>query len=272
MLRPMRPDKLRGLLVHAGALGPQPGGGQISRPPASRTSRRSSTSSARSPSREVHARTNALAHALADAGVSEGDGVGIMCRNHRGFIEATVAVVEARRRRALPQHRVRGPQLTEVVEREKPVALIYDEEFTELLADAAERRKRFVAWHDSDAARRSDARRADRDGRPRRRRAARPRGPHDDPHLGHDRHAEGRVAREPAVARPGGVAAVEDPAPARARPTLVAAPLFHSWGFAHFTLGLFLGSHLRPAAQVRPRGSAWPTWRATAPTCSSSCR
>ena len=42
--------------------------------------------------REVHERTNALAHALTDAGLKEGDGVGIMCRNHRGFIEATVAV------------------------------------------------------------------------------------------------------------------------------------------------------------------------------------
>ena len=34
---------------------------------------------------EVHRRTNALAHALSDDGVNEGDGVAIMCRNHRGF-------------------------------------------------------------------------------------------------------------------------------------------------------------------------------------------
>ncbi|MDQ4072290.1 MAG: SRPBCC family protein, partial [Actinomycetota bacterium] len=43
---------------------------------------------------EVHSRTNRLAHALSDAGVNEGDGVGIMCRNHRGFVEATVAVAK----------------------------------------------------------------------------------------------------------------------------------------------------------------------------------
>ena len=41
---------------------------------------------------EVHARTNALAHGLSDAGIVEGDRVGIMCRNHRGFIESTIAV------------------------------------------------------------------------------------------------------------------------------------------------------------------------------------
>ena len=32
-----------------------------------------------------------------------------MCRNHRGFIEAIVAALEARRRRAVPQHRLRRP-------------------------------------------------------------------------------------------------------------------------------------------------------------------
>ena len=41
---------------------------------------------------EVHRRSNALAHSLSDLGVVEGDGVGIMCRNHRGFVESTFAV------------------------------------------------------------------------------------------------------------------------------------------------------------------------------------
>ena len=40
---------------------------------------------------EVHTRTNALAHSLSDLGIVEGDGVGIMCRNHRGFVDAVVA-------------------------------------------------------------------------------------------------------------------------------------------------------------------------------------
>src|SRR5215210_3474449 len=36
--------------------------------------------------REVHERSNALAHALAGEGVRAGDGIGIMCRNHRGWV------------------------------------------------------------------------------------------------------------------------------------------------------------------------------------------
>ena len=78
---------------------------------------------------EVHARTNALAHALSDAGIGEGDGVAIMCRNHRGFIEATVAVSKLGADALYLNTAFAGPQLTEVVEREKPVAIIYDEEF-----------------------------------------------------------------------------------------------------------------------------------------------
>ena len=42
--------------------------------------------------REVHERSNALAHALREDGIGEGDGVGIMCRNHRGFVDAYVAL------------------------------------------------------------------------------------------------------------------------------------------------------------------------------------
>src|SRR5919199_1481124 len=39
---------------------------------------------------EVEDRTNRLANALMDAGILEGDQIGLMARNHRGFIESTV--------------------------------------------------------------------------------------------------------------------------------------------------------------------------------------
>src|SRR5579859_7813829 len=40
--------------------------------------------------RDMEQRTSTLAAGLADLGLAEGDRVGLLCRNHRGFIEATV--------------------------------------------------------------------------------------------------------------------------------------------------------------------------------------
>ena len=43
-----------------------------------------------------------------------------------------------------------GPQITDVCKREKPKAIVYDQEFAELVQDAGKRRKRFVAWFDGE--------------------------------------------------------------------------------------------------------------------------
>ena len=40
---------------------------------------------------EVHRRSNGLANALSDRGVVEGDGIAVLARNHRYFVEATLA-------------------------------------------------------------------------------------------------------------------------------------------------------------------------------------
>src|SRR5881227_3573985 len=73
-----------------------------------------------------------------------------MCRNHRYFIDAVVAASKMGVNCLLLNTAFAGPQLAEVVQREKPKALVYDEEFTELLEEAGRRRKRFVAWVDGD--------------------------------------------------------------------------------------------------------------------------
>src|SRR5438128_6487109 len=84
MFKPARPDKTLRSLVALHRWGPTPAaayaGAAIRYPEESAIvdDRGTLTFS------EVHARTNALAHALKSAGVSEGDGVAIMCRNHRG--------------------------------------------------------------------------------------------------------------------------------------------------------------------------------------------
>ena len=189
VIRPMRPDRLWGVLRTLQKWGRSPAAGAISLAERYPDETMIVDELGTLTYSEVDTRTNALAHALSDHGIGEGDGVGVMCRNHRGFIEATVALSKLGADALYLNTAFAGPQLTEVVQREKPKALIFDEEFYELLEDAGHRRKRFVAWHDRADLRRPDARRADGGRRPEPGRAARARGPRGDPHLGHDGHA-----------------------------------------------------------------------------------
>jgi acyl-CoA synthetase (AMP-forming)/AMP-acid ligase II len=190
---------------------------------------------------ELHIRTNALAHSLADMGIVEGDGVAVMCRNHRGFIETTVALSKLGADALYLNTAFAGPQLTEVVEREQPKAIVYDEEFGELLGDAGRHRKRIVAWHDSEsladptldelitAGRSGDLRPPEREGRA----VILTSGTTGSP--------KGASRGNPQSLDP--VVSLLSRIPLRTRQvTHIAAPLFHSWGFAHFSLGLILGS------------------------------
>jgi len=97
---------------------------------------------------QVHERSNAIARGLAANGVNEDDGVGILCRNHRGFILATVACSKLGAHALYLNTAFAAPQITDVCQREQPAALIYDEEFGGLCADAAKGRNVFIAWHD----------------------------------------------------------------------------------------------------------------------------
>src|SRR3954462_6307210 len=108
--------------------------------------------------KEVDERTNALAQALRADGVEEGDGVAIMCRNHRGWIDAVVACSKLGAHALFLNTAFSGPQLTDVAKREKPKAVIYDFEFAAVLVDAGKRRKRYVAWHEPDEGEAKDPR------------------------------------------------------------------------------------------------------------------
>jgi acyl-CoA synthetase (AMP-forming)/AMP-acid ligase II len=198
---------------------------------------------------ELHRRTNALARELRQAGISEGDGVAIMCRNHRGFIEAAVACSKLGAGALYLNTAFAGPQITDVLQREGPVAVVYDEEFSALVSEGAADRLRFIAWSE--------------------------------PQAGADLRAEGIATLEQLIARgddadltpptekgrvviltsgttgtPKGAqrqqsdsiepaAALFSKIPMKARETtVIAAPMFHSWGFAHFLLSLPLLSTL----------------------------
>src|SRR6187397_1893213 len=95
---------------------------------------------------QLHRRSNALAHSFERIGIGYGDGVGIMCRNHRGFIEATLACAKLGASALYLNTMFAGPQLAEVTRREGPKALVYDEEFAELLGGVDAGMQRVVAW------------------------------------------------------------------------------------------------------------------------------
>jgi fatty-acyl-CoA synthase len=214
---------------------------------------------------EVHRRTNALANALADAGINEGDGIAILCRNHRGFIDATVAASKLGAHALYLNTAFAGPQITDVVAREHPSALIFDEEFRNLVQDAATRRKRFIAWADSDdpgdptleqliaAGDESDLVPPANRGRV----VILTSGTTGTP--------KGASRKQPDSLAP--AAALFSKIPLHARETtMIAAPMFHSWGFAHFTLGMALSSTLMLRRKFDPEDTLAATaeGRATA--------
>ena len=105
---------------------------------------------------EVDRRTNALARALHGLGVGEGDSVALMARNHRGFVEATIAAAKLGADLIYLNTAFAGPQLVDVLEREGPTVVIHDEEFTGMLEKAnvgpagalvGRRRHRSDSWH-----------------------------------------------------------------------------------------------------------------------------
>src|SRR5919206_1444523 len=66
--------------------------------------------------REVNERANALAHTLRAEGIGEGDGVGLMCRNHRGWVDVAVACSKLGADALFLNTAFSGPQLADVVE------------------------------------------------------------------------------------------------------------------------------------------------------------
>jgi len=184
----------------------------------------------------LHRRSNALAHSLAAMGIGHGDGVGIMCRNHRGFVEATLAAAKLGASALYLNTMFAGPQLAEVTEREGPKALVYDEEFTDLLSGVDPSIQRIVGWCDGEVSAptlESLIEGGDESG-------LKP--PPDKPKFVILTSGTTGTPKGAQRSSPDGLLALAsliDRIPFRSRMTMmIAAPLFHSWGFFHFVMSL----------------------------------
>jgi acyl-CoA synthetase (AMP-forming)/AMP-acid ligase II/NAD(P)-dependent dehydrogenase (short-subunit alcohol dehydrogenase family) len=102
----------------------------------------------------LDAQARALSAALhGHLALGPGQRVAIMCRNHRGFVQAAVAATRLGCDVVPLNNDFAGPQLAGVLEREDATAAVYDQEFEQLFDDAAFAGKRVVGWHEGDPGR-----------------------------------------------------------------------------------------------------------------------
>jgi acyl-CoA synthetase (AMP-forming)/AMP-acid ligase II len=187
--------------------------------------------------REIDQRSDAFAAALQALPGGPPNVIGIMARNHRGFVEALIASNRIGADVLLLNTSFAGPALAEVVERERADTVIYDEEFTATVDRALAGNPdvpRIVAWTDTPERDTTVEKMiSDHAGR-------RPR-----------RASKGRAQKKSRVilltsgttgtpkgakhsgGGPGVLKAILDRTPWRAEePVVIVAPMFHAWGFS----------------------------------------
>ena len=82
---------------------------------------------------ELWWRSDGIARRLVELGAGRGAAVGVLARNHRGFVEAVVAVAKTEADLVLMNTGFAGPQLADVAANEGVRILVHDDE----LADVA---------------------------------------------------------------------------------------------------------------------------------------
>ena len=186
---------------------------------------------------ELEQRCDAVAFGLAGLLAAPGDTVGILCRNHRGFVESLAATSRIGSDALLLNTGFSAPQLADVLEREHASLIVYDEEFSGLVEEARSRIDglvEVVAWTDGPVEATTveelvDEHLGSRPGPP---------------------STTGRVilltsgttgtpkgAKRSGGGGAGALAAMFDRIPWQAEETtVVAAPMFHAWGFGQLAV------------------------------------
>jgi len=98
--------------------------------------------------KQVDDQSWALAHGLKGLGVSAGDVVGVLCRDHRGLVITMAACGKLGARMVLMNTGFAKPQFAEVCEREKVGVVLHDSEFLGLLDALPPDLPRVLTWVD----------------------------------------------------------------------------------------------------------------------------
>jgi fatty-acyl-CoA synthase len=192
--------------------------------------------------KDLDTRVNALANAWREHGLEAGEGVAVLARNHRGFLEAVFAAAKCGARIILLNTSFAAPQIREVAQREGTDLLVYDDEYSDTLKGIDDPpRGRFRAWADEPGDDTLDAliEGADTSGPPK---------PAQWPRItiltsGTTGTPKGAPRSEPrSLSLIGGLLGK---VPFRAREvTELCVPMFHALGFMQATVGIGLGSTL----------------------------
>jgi fatty-acyl-CoA synthase len=256
MLRPMRPDKYATIARQLARWGATPAGAYAA-------------AATRDPHRmaiidgdraltyaELDVRTTALAVALRDRGVGEGHRVAIACRNHRGFVEALIAVSKAGADALLVNTAFAAPQVRAVFDRERPTALVCDADLLGIMDEAlgpdgsapagrgtADGVSRVVSAWDDEHPPRSGVRALEElivegAGRP----LAHPGSPGRIVLLTSGTTGVPKGTRHTRIALDVPVSFLDRIDLRDGGTFLIAPPLFHAWGFANLLMALVLGS------------------------------
>lgn len=191
--------------------------------------------------RDIGMRADAFAAALQALPGGVPRTIGIMARNHRGFVESLIAANRIGADVLLLNTSFAGPALAEVVSREGVNAVVYDEEFTPTVDVALAERPdavRIVAWRDDpdDGERSVETMISEYFGRPPERAGTKSKV---------ILLTSGTTGTPKGASHSGGspqtLKGILDRTPWRAEEvTVIVAPMFHAWGFAQLALSAMM--------------------------------
>lgn len=230
LVKPVRPDRLVGMALAVARWGITPATGYAAG--AARTPDRSALvdDDGALTFREVDRRSDRIAGELRRRGVQDGDAVGLLARNGRGFVESVVALAKCGADVLYLNTGSAPEQFEAVLDREKAVAVVHDAELGDLARSGSDRLT--ITTEELDQA--AEGTGPGIESRPK----------------NTSRQVimtSGTTGAPRGAARSG--ASIGDAVSALSRiplraqeTTVIAAPVFHAWGLGHLSLAMLLGS------------------------------